>query len=161
MPRQPVNRGPELDPKTPTLEEIENELLKLDVNYWLRKTYDLDFGLAHSELTCVMEEVNDAVQKAFVLAADAKTDYEELEGATLMQLRQEWSSKQTDKMTVETLKAVMNQDKDLQKAWHRYTVLESCVKRYSNLMEHLRLKLGAMRSSEATRRRTIDDDRTT
>lgn len=161
MPRQPVYRGPELDPKTPTLEEIENELLKLDVNYWLRKPYDLDFGLAHSELTCVMEEVNSAVQKSFVLAADAKMDFEELEGAKLMELRQGWSSRCGDKMTVETLKAVMNQDQELKAAWHRYTVLESYVKRYSNLMEHLRLKLGAMRSSEATRRRTIDDDRTT
>lgn len=161
MPRQPVHREPELDPKTPTIEEIDNDLLKLDVNYWLRKQYETDFSFSHSELPCVMETVNNALQNAFVMAAQAKMDAEELEGAKLLELRKDWSSKYDDKMTVDTLKAAMAQDKDIQAAWSRYYVLESCVKRYTNLMEHFRLKLGAMRSSEASRRKTLDDDRST
>jgi hypothetical protein len=161
MPREPVHRSrrePELDPDTPTLEPIENDLIKIDPNKWFRKSYALDFGMAHTEIPVVLEQINDAIQRAAIAAADAKKDAEQLAGLKLMKLRQDWSNLYQDKMTEATLTAVMDQDEGLYQAWHRYSVLKSWVGRLENMMENLRLKLGAMRSFEATRRKTMDDE---
>jgi phage/plasmid-associated DNA primase len=61
-------------------------------------------------------------------------------------------------MTETTVESVLAQDQQLYDAWHRYSVLRGYVNRLSETMENLRLKLGAMRSTEATRRKTIDDE---
>jgi len=109
-------------------------------------------------LPCVMEEINDHIQKFSITMHDAKKDAEWLAGEKLMKLRQDWGTLYADKMTETTVQSVLAQDQELYDAWHRYAVLKSYVVRLSETMENLRLKLQAMRSSEATRRKTIDDE---
>lgn len=164
MPREPVNKPqpppqePKLDPKTPVLAIIKTSEMELDVDHWFKKQYSLDFGLAATELPCFLEEINDHIQRFSIWASDAKRDYEWLEGQKRMKLRQDWSTTYTDKMTETTVESVLAQDQELYDEWHRFTVLKSYVDRLRETMENLRLKLQAMRSSEATRRKTIDDE---
>lgn len=158
--REPVNkaREPKIDPKTPTLAAINNDEIQLDLDHWFKKQYSLDFGMAATELPCVLEEINDHIQKFSVATADAKRDAEWMAGGKRMKLRQDWSNLYADKMTESTLEAVLAQDQELYDAWHRHAVLKSYVVRLTETMENLRLKVQAMRSSEATRRKTIDDE---
>ena len=158
MAKRSPHKGPDIDPKTPVLENIENDVIKMDLDYWFKKGYALDFGMAHTELPSVLEEINDCIQRASISMHDAKKSAEHLQGIKLMKLRQEWSTTYSDKMTEATLEAVMAQDKDILEEWHRYAVLKSWVNRLENTVENLRLKAGMMRSSEATRRKTIDDE---
>ena len=158
MPRQPVHKGPALDPDVPVLDKIDNEIIQLDLDKWFKKSYALDFGMAHTELPSVLESLNEAIQRAAIATHDAKKDAEELAGAKLLVLRQEWTTRYQDKMTEAVLEAVQAQDKDIYDAWHRYAVLKSWVNRLENTVENLRLKMGAMRSFEATRRKTLDDE---
>lgn len=158
MPRKPVVRQPEIDPDTPVLVALDNSVIKLNLDKWFKKSYPIDFGMAHTELPAVLEEINDSIQRASIAMHDAKKDAEEMEGVTLLKLRKDWATLYEDKMTEATLKAVMSQDKNIYDAWHRYAVLKSWVIRLGETMENLRLKLGAMRSFEATRRKTIVDE---
>ena len=161
MPREPVNKPPaepKLDPKTPVLAAIKTSELHLEPDHWFKKQYSLDFGLAATELPCVLEEINDHIQRFSIYASDAKRDCEWLRGQKLMKLRQEWSTLYADKMTETTVESVLAQDQELYDEYHRYVVLKSYVDRLRETMENLRLKLQSMRSSEATRRKTIDDD---
>jgi hypothetical protein len=164
MKRKPVHAPPEMeireriDPETPVLDAIDNELIGINVDKWFKKSYPLDFGLAHIEISSVLEEINCAIQRTAIYVYDSKADAERLESAKLLKLRQEWSTLYQDKMTVETLKAVLAQDEEILAAWHRHHVLKGYLARFENMMENLRLKLGAMRSFEATRRKIIDDD---
>jgi hypothetical protein len=160
MPR-PSRRAPqqpEIDPETPVLDPIKNDIIEINLDKWFKKAYPLDFGMAHVEITSVLEDINDAIQRASVAMHDAKKSAEQLAGAKMMKLRQEWTALYSDKMTEATVNAVLAQDEDIIAEWHRYAVLKSYVQRLDNTMENLRLKLGAMRSFEATRRRTLDED---
>lgn len=162
MAQTPTHRHPlpetKLDEDTPSIEMIDNDIATIKVDKWLRKSYALDFGVAHSELTLVMENINESLQRANIACSDAKREAEELAGETLMKTRQGWSSQFEDKMTESTVAAVLAQDKNLIAAWRRYSVLKSWVTRLENMLENVRLKLGAMRSFEATRRKTLDEN---
>ena len=140
------------------MDEIHNELININPNHWMKKSYALDFGMAHTELGSIFEQIAEAVQRSMIHCAKAKKTAEELEGKKLMELRANWSTRFQDKMTEATLKAVMDQDPELIKEWNRYSVLKAWVTRFENMLENFRLKLGAMRSFEATRRKTIDDE---
>jgi hypothetical protein len=158
MAKRSPHKGPELDPKTPVLENIQNDVIHLDLDHWFKKAYSLDFGMAHTELPAVLEEINDCIQRAAIHMHRAKKSAEQLEGIKLMQLRQDWSTTYSDKMTESTVAAVLAQDKEILAEWDRYAVLKSWVNRLENTLENLRLKAGMMRSTEATRRKTLDDE---
>jgi hypothetical protein len=157
-PREPAHRESKPDADIPQLQSINNDLILFNADKWFKKSYALDFGQAHTEIPAVLEQINEAIQRAAIHTADAKKQAEQLEGERLMSVRRTWAATYEDKMTESTVAAVLAQDKDLMAAWHRYSVLKSWVSRLENTMENLRLKLGAMRSFEATRRKTLDDD---
>jgi hypothetical protein len=149
----PVAKGPKL----PVLAEIINTIIDLNPDWYFRKRYD-DIQEAASELPLVIEYINESLQRAAIAAADAKRDTDSFEGETYSRIRQEWTTKYSEKMTEKALEMAIIQDKDLNEAMKNYSVLKSYVVRLSNMQENLRAKLDMLRSVEATRRKTISDE---
>jgi hypothetical protein len=148
-------------PQLPTLEPLRlDDDFQLDVNYFLRAEYT-DIGQASAELPPIIEWVNSRLQGLVEAKLIKKQEIKEVEAEVYFELN--------DGLFVETYSSDVKQtaaafDRAIArdprvKAIHReFAVLAGWVQRLTNLQFSLQSKLDLVRSTEATRRRILEDN---
>ena len=143
--------------KVEPLNPYDDDILKLDIDYFMRKIYP-EIRDAADELPLVMESINQAMARAGGFYAQHIFKLQSLEAKTYALLRQEWGTRYADKMTEKALEMAVAQDETLIAEKERLAVLKVVIKQLANSQENVRNKLEAMRSVESTRRKLVQDD---
>ena len=143
--------------KVKPLEMIKDDLLELDIDYFMRKVYP-EIRNAADELPLVMESINQGICRGGNHYASGMIKLAAMEAAAYQRLRQEWSSRFADKLTEKALEMAIAQDETLNNEKERLSILKVAIKRLTNSQENVRAKLEAMRSVESTRRKLVQDD---
>lgn len=142
----------------PVLKKIDNNGdFVLDVDAILKRNYD-DIGYAAAQIPAIIEYINEYFQVIVEQKIIAKQEIKEAEAAAYFDLKRgKFSEVYDSKVTENALEKAAVLETTVIDAHRRYAVLAGWYQRLSGLILSLQTKLDLLRSTEATRRKLIDD----
>ena len=139
----------------PTLEDLEINQQKLDLNY-LFSVSGIDEAEEHIPVS--LEWINDAHQRYLEEKTLLKEKIKQAEANAYVNLKSEGLEQHgIAKVTDAAIAHCIHLDSAVIKLHETYSVLVGWVSRLEVLQENLKIKLEAIRTAEATRRRLIEN----
>jgi hypothetical protein len=147
-----MNDQPHYLPALGKLDLGESCEYKLDLDHWLAKEYD-DISHAASELPVIVEWVNAQLQAVSEAKIIAKHEIKEEEARAYLRLKQDTNLKRTES----AIAHLVALDDNVMQAYRRFAALAAWAQRLSQLLFSLQAKLDLVRSTEATRRKILEE----
>lgn len=141
----------------PKLHPIDLDGYSLDVDYYLKHDY-IDVQEATQELPAIIEWVNVQRQVLLEQKVTKKQELKEVEARAYFDLRGGlFEERGFGKMTEVALEHAVALDENVKKEHRDFAVLVGWLSRLSTLLDALQCKLDLTRTSEATRRKLVED----
>jgi hypothetical protein len=145
-------------PKLPVLEPISLNGFSLNIQYYLAQEYE-DIGEACAELPAIIEWVNSELQALLEQKIIKKQQIKEVEARVFFDLKGGEFQRlgYGEKATETALEHAIVLNDGVQAVHREFAVLSGWVNRLSCLLGSLQSKLDLVRSSEATKRKLVEE----
>ena len=162
VPVPPLLPAPPPRPKVelPPLGKLELEGASIDLDYFLKTEY-VDAAAACAEFPALLEWINSQMQFYVENKIIAKQEIAQAEAACFVDMRNGGFERAgyAGKPTADAVDRVIQLDGGVIKAHTNYARYAGWVSKLSGLMNNIQIKLDLLRTSEATRRRMIEETR--
>lgn len=145
-------------PDLPILESVTLDGYTLNLQYYLGQEY-AEISEAVVELPTIIEWLNCQLQAQIESKYRRNAELDRAEAKSYFRLKEGGFQRDGygDKSTEQALKYAVQLDQDVTRLRDDIAVLAGWVERLSNLMKSFQFRLELVRSSEATRRKQLED----